>query len=416
MKALTIRAFRDPMQLEPTMSNRDGHDGRKVWTVTRAEIVTVIGGGLAGLTAAISCAEQGASVALHEAHSTVGGRARSTPGPYIANDGTHAFYDGAPWKWLSARDLVQPAQRLGPHQLSRVRFRHRGRLRRTPPPSFVAMVTLGRHHRAPVDHSFREWASKRFSETACRAAEGVVGPAIYDADPGRLSAAFVFERLLRVTTPRFPPTTRYPRGGWAVVIDRMERHARTMGVRIETDSRITDLPEQGAVIVATTLDAARSLLKDDTLRWEGGRAALLDIGLQHSRRDPFAVFDCDEGAMIERFTSQDPTLAPAGHALLQGEIPLRRGESKVDGLLRLEALFDLAFPDWRSRITWRREQIANNRTGALDLPGQTWRDRPAIDRGGNRYLIGDSVAAPGLLAEVSINSAITASKLACRNT
>lgn len=39
--------------------------------------VTIVGGGLAGLTAAISCAEQGALVTLHEAHSTLGGRASS---------------------------------------------------------------------------------------------------------------------------------------------------------------------------------------------------------------------------------------------------------------------------------------------------------------------------------------------------
>lgn len=168
------------------------------------------------------------------------------------------------------------------------------------------------------------------------------------------------------------------------------------------------------MIVATSLAAARSLLDDDTLRWEGGRAALLDVGLRHADRDPFAVFDCDAGAMIERFSSQDPTLAPAGHALLQGEIPLRPGESKATGLARLESVFDLAFPEWRRRLTWRREQIANDRTGALDLPGRTWRDRPAVDRGDGRYLIGDAVAAPGLLAEVSVNSAVSASGLACR--
>ena len=381
--------------------------------MTRAMGVAVIGGGLAGLTAAISCAERGAAVVLHEAHSTLGGRARSTSAPYVANDGTHAFYDGAPWQWLAARDLVAPVYRLGTRQLARVRFRHRGRLRTTPPPSFIAMVTIGRGCRAPVDVRFRDWASGRFGETACRAAEGVVGPAVYDADPGRLSAAFVFERLLRVTTPRFPPTTRYPRGGWAAVIDRMQRRARSLGVRIETDSRITDLPTADSVIVATSLDAARLLLDDDTLRWEGGRAALLDVGLVHSRRDPFALFDCDEGAMIERFTSQDPTLAPPGHALLQGEIPLRPDESKADGLTRLESVLDLGFPGWRGRVTWRRDHIANNRTGALDLPGYTWRDRPSVDRGDNCYLVGDAVAAPGLLAEVSINSALTASKLAC---
>lgn len=382
--------------------------------MTPETTVTVVGGGLAGLTAAISCAEQGAAVVLHEAHSTVGGRARSTAAPYIANDGTHAFYDGAPWRWLAERNLVNPVHRLGIRQLSRVRFRHRGRLHKTPPPSLIAMVTTGRWHRAPVDLSFRDWASRCFGDTACRAAEGIVGPAIYDADPGRLSAAFVFERLLRVTTPRFPPTTRYPRGGWAAVIDRMERQAQSLGVQIETNSRVTDLPETDSVIVATSLEAARALLNDDTLRWEGGRAALLDVGVQYSTRDPFAVFDCDEGAMIEQFTSQDPTLAPAGHALLQGEIPLRPDESKADGLARLESVFDLAFPQWRDRATWRRDQIANNRTGALDLPGYTWRNRPAVDRGDNRFLVGDAVAAPGLLAEVSISSALTASKLACR--
>lgn len=377
-----------------------------------AQTVMVVGGGLAGLTAAIACAERGAAVTLHEAHSTLGGRARSTPGPYVANDGTHAFYQGAPWQWLATRNLVQPHEKLGIRQMSRVRIRHQGRLRRIPPASFTAMVALGRRHKAPVDQSFRSWASKRFGETACRAAEGMVGPAIYDADPGRLSAAFVFERLLRVTTPRFPPVTRYPRGGWGVVIDRMESAARARGVQIETSSRITCLPEKGTVIVATTLDSARQLFDSPELKWEGGRAALLDIGLRHNDADPFAVFDFDEGAMIECFTSQDRTLAPVGQDLLQGQIPLRPGESKAEGLHRLEAVFDLSFPAWRQRTTWRREQAATNRTGAVDLPGYTWRDRPAVDQGDRRYLIGDAVAAPGLLAEVSINSALTASALA----
>jgi phytoene dehydrogenase-like protein len=34
--------------------------------------VTVVGGGLAGLVAAIACAEQGVQVTVHEAHSTLG--------------------------------------------------------------------------------------------------------------------------------------------------------------------------------------------------------------------------------------------------------------------------------------------------------------------------------------------------------
>jgi hypothetical protein len=52
------------------------------------------------------------------------------------------------------------------------------------------------------------------------------------------------------------------------------------------------------------------------------------------------------------------------------------------------------------------------RSGALDLPGATWRDRPAIDRGEGVYLCGDQVAAAGCLSEVSFASAIEAGTLA----
>ena len=63
---------------------------------------------------------------------------------------------------------------------------------------------------------------------------------------------------------------------------------------------------------------------------------------------------------------------------------------------------------------WRRRSVVEGKSGALDLPGATWRDRPAIRRGGDVFLAGDMVAAPGLLSEVSFNSALEASVLALR--
>jgi hypothetical protein len=71
------------------------------------------------------------------------------------------------------------------------------------------------------------------------------------------------------------------------------------------------------VIVATSLAAARHLLGDDTLGWDSGRAMLLDLG----------------------------------------------------------------YAGWRDRQVWRRQAIANARSGALDLPGRTWPDRPRVERG-----------------------------------
>ncbi len=65
-------------------------------------------------------------------------------------------------------------------------------------------------------------------------------------------------------------------------------------------------------------------------------------------------------------------------------------------------------PGWRDCTKFTRTAIANGRTGAVDLPGQTWRDRPAIDRGDNIYLAGDMVAAPGMRGEIFINSAVHA--------
>ncbi|GAB3903403.1 hypothetical protein GCM10027612_69860 [Microbispora bryophytorum subsp. camponoti] len=74
------------------------------------ETITIVGGGLAGLTAAIACAEGGAAVVLHEAHHTLGGRARSAATPYVANDGTHVFYaDGGPGAGWTSGDSSGPA-------------------------------------------------------------------------------------------------------------------------------------------------------------------------------------------------------------------------------------------------------------------------------------------------------------------
>ncbi len=81
-------------------------------------------------------------------------------------------------------------------------------------------------------------------------------------------------------------------------------------------------------------------------------------------------------------------------------------------MARAERLLDLAYEGWRERVVWRREAVARGRTGAVDLPGTSWRDRPAVDRGGGVYLAGDQVAAPGVLSEVSFNSALAAVSLA----
>ncbi|MDQ8704750.1 NAD(P)-binding protein [Streptomyces sp. LHD-70] len=375
--------------------------------------ITVIGGGFAGLTAAIAAAEAGAEVTLHEAHHTLGGRARTTEtGPYRTNEGPHALYNGGPhWTWLRQRDLIGPLAPIPPLEGARLRLHHRGALRRTPPLGLVRLLGRGHRH-APVDRDFFGWAAERVGEEGARAAAHYIAVAVFHHDPGSLSAAFVQERLRRAT--KLPPEAHYPRGGWSSVIERMAAHAWNLGVRVETAARLDALPEDGPVIVATSLDAARRLLGDDSLRWPSGRTALLDLAVRSRRGDAFIVSDLDAPGWIERFTAQDQGLAPAGESLFQGQFPVPPEESRAAGVARAERLLDLGAPGWRDRTTWRREALAAGRTGAVDHPGTTWRDRPAVRRGDAVFLAGDQVAAPGVLSEVSFTSALEAATLAVR--
>jgi hypothetical protein len=372
----------------------------------RSEI-TVIGGGLGGLVAAISCAEGGARVRLLEAHRMLGGRARTTEGPFRANLGPHVVYDDGPlWTWLVERGLAGDEPRS---PVRGIRFRRDGELRRTPPAALLRVAKLVRHE-APVDVDFRTWVTEHCGSDTADVASKAAGVFSFDADPGRLSAAFVWERLVRVLA-QVRPKPRYVIGGWGSLIDGLARRARDLGVRVETGHHCGTVAA-GTVIVATELPAARRLLGDDSLRWEGARTALLDVGLVARAGDPFVVSDLDEAGWVERFTAPDPSLAPAGHSLLEAQVGLRPGETLESGVARLERLLDVAYVDWRDREVWRRRSLVDGRSGALDLPGTSWRDRPAIARGDGVFLVGDMVAAPGLLSEVSFNSALEASVLA----
>jgi hypothetical protein len=182
-------------------------------------------------------------------------------------------------------------------------------------------------------------------------------------------------------------------------------------VEVETGRRVPVLPHP-PVIVATELADARVLLGDESLDWPSGRTVCLDLALEKRRGDPFVVSDLEEAGWIERFTAPDPSLAPEGEELLQAQMPIRPDESAEEAELRLERLLDGSIDGWRERETWRRRLVMDGRSGALDPPGTTWRDRPAVDRGGGVFLAGDMVAADGMLSEVAWASAVEAARLA----
>jgi FAD binding domain len=366
--------------------------------------VTVVGGGVGGLVAAIEAAERGFPVELHESKAYLGGRAVTSQGAFHANLGPHVLYDDGPlWRWLDARHLAEPAARVP--KLSALYFRIDGRRRRVLPVRLLAAMRQIRTATAPIEASFSEWAEPLVGVTSARQVANFAGVVTFDHDPGRLAAAFVQQRVHRATA--FPPRARYLPGGWITLVDRLARHAASVGVAIHTDSHVTALPDP-PVVLAVPMRSAGALLLDDSLVARGSSVACLDIGLRGRRKPPLVVSDLDASGWVETYSIPDPTLAPDHHHLIQTQVGLRPRESLESAVGRLEELLDVGIPGWREREAWRRRYRLEDSTGAVDLPGQSWQTRAAVDRGNGRYLVNDQAAAPGLLSEVSWAAAMEA--------
>lgn len=366
--------------------------------------LVVIGAGLTGLTAAIEAAERGWSVTVAESHAEVGGRARSLPAPFKANTGPHAIYvDGPWWAWLERRGLAPPLV-AAPRAANLVRTG--GRLGQWP--EGLSQAIAGLPPQAPVGESFRPWLLRYTDAKLAEAIIGLVFIATFDHDPGRLSAAFARERLRRLLAGG----ARYVAGGWSTLVGLLADRAAGLGVTIRTRARVTALPA-GPVILATSLAAARQLTGDRSLAWPSARVATFDMGLRPGASPGwFRVTDLDDRIYAARYSRADPALAPPGHELIQVSAACAPDERKADAERKVLQLLDQAFPGWRSRVCWQRGTIRADCTGALDLPGTTWQDRPPIDRGNQLTLATDQSAAPGLLAE----TAIAAAQLAVHHT
>jgi phytoene dehydrogenase-like protein len=359
--------------------------------------LTIVGAGLTGLTAAIEAAERGWRVTVAEAHSQPGGRARSLATPFRANLGPHAIYvDGPWWAWLERRGLTPPIV-AAPRDGSLVRAG--GRLGPWPAELSEAIAALPAE--APAGESFRAWLLRHVDAKTAEAIVGVVFIPTFDHDPGRLSAAFARQQLRRALAGG----ARYVVGGWSTVVGLLAGRAASLGAPIRTQTRVPALPA-GPTILATSLATARQLTGDRSLTWPGARVATVDLGLRADGGPGwFRVMDLDDRIYGARYSLADPTLAPPGQELVQISAACAPRERKTDAECRVQRLLDQSWPGWRAAVQWHRSALRTHCTGAIDLPGTTWHDRPAVSRGHTLAVATDQSAAPGLLAEVGITAA-----------
>lgn len=214
--------------------------------------VVVVGGGLAGLTAAAFAARAGASVVLLERSDEVGGRAATHDNDgFLFNVGPHALYAGGP----ATRALAELGVRYSgrrPSATGGLAF-HGGNLSALPG-GFVSLLTtdllslagklelgkvlgsLGKIDAAALHgQTLRQWLDATFRDAVVRGlVEALMRVTAYANDPARSCAAASVAQL----QAGLGEGVLYLDGGWATLAGGLRKAAEKAGASVRTGRRV----------------------------------------------------------------------------------------------------------------------------------------------------------------------------------
>jgi len=398
--------------------------------------VIVVGGGLAGLVAAITAARGGATVTVLEARAEPGGRARTVDhGGFLFNEGAHALYRAGAGRRILADLGVSPTGKMPP--LTRTKLVEDGNLVPVMPaalsPRTASMLrrTMSRREARRFDgRSLSEWLDTLPDERVRRRAETVLRVPTYLHDPDHVDAGAVLDQCRRAARG-----VLYLDGGWAQLVNALRRLASDAGVAIVTEAKADHLEIDGSATVVHAGDRAfvgrsvvlanggpkhaRRLLDDasDTLSsWADGAipvvAACFDIALDRPARGASSVvFGVDDPTYLT-VHSTAAKLTPAGSSLIH---LLRYGpdvdtHADLDGSThraQLEQLLDLAQPGWRDHLVEarfsRRLVVAQDRPRpGTPLPTSLAAGR--VPECPTVFVAGDWLTDDAMLADAAISS------------
>ncbi|HSM55932.1 MAG TPA: FAD-dependent oxidoreductase [Candidatus Sulfomarinibacteraceae bacterium] len=414
----------------------------------------VVGGGLAGLTAAIYLARGGSRVTLFEKAPEVGGRAQTRrQDGFLFNLGPHALYQGAEAQEVLDELGVSYAG-AGP-PIWKALTVHNNTLYRVPagPRTFLSNDLLGVRERlelmaallnvmraspaAAAAQSAQEWMHRRGASQRVREFMFMVGRTSTYSSTMREMSAEVFLLQLQLTLRH---GVLYLDGGWQTLVDGLRRRALRAGVQIETGCRVEEVvrgetgPElvladgrsapAAAVVLAVEPKTARGLLpQDDGLasavaRMRPVMAATLDVALRRLPRPERPVVLGLRQPLYLSVYSAVAEVAPPGSALLHLAKYLQTDDEAEGAEQELEALMDLAQPGWRRELVHRRFVPHFNVVHHLAKPPDGLRGRAAGDlpQMPGVYLAGDWVGPEGWLADAAFASGRAAARLALRQT
>jgi len=419
--------------------------------------VAVVGGGLAGLTAANYLARAGFSVMLFEKSRSIGGRARTDAEQgFHFNLGPHALYAGGAaigiLRELGVRIHGKSPATSGGFAIDRG-------VKHTLPVGPFSMLTTGllglrskleaarllgaisKFDAHGIERlSLREWAEREIRHPdARRLFQSFIRVSTYADDPERQSAGAAIAQLQLALASG----VLYLDGGWQTLVHGLRDAAEKEGVKIVAGERVKaverDVRVRGVRLADESIYAAPTVViaagpgeacelverSEGTVLSEWAKAAIpvraacLDVALKYLP-EPRALFALGiDRPLYFSVHSAAAKLAPENGVVIHAAKYL--GANPVDDPQtverELEETLDLMQPGWRGAVVARRflpAMTVSNALGAAAQGGVTGRPRPDVPGVEGLYVAGDWVGPEGMLADASMASAKLAAETIAR--
>ena len=397
--------------------------------------VVVIGGGLAGLTAAVTAAQNGARVTVLEARTDIGGRARTTESNgFLCNEGPHALYKGTGGMAVLEKLGVKPDGSAPPTKAvglldGRLGILPSGATTLVRSPLLGArgkveiaklLASVGRIDSSPhAATTVEEWVDGAVSDPVARVMlHSLVRLTTFVNAPDFFSAQAAIEQVKSGLTDG----VLYLHGGWQTLVDGLTEQAFNHSVTLRQNVKVERVTsgavdttqgslEAGAVIIAAGGPAlAAKLTQDASLasfaassRQQYG--AVLDVGLREEWGDhPGFVLGLDQPLYMS-VHSNTARVSRAGTSLVSVHKYLA-GEAGDGDRGELEGVLDLVRPGWREvaeHVAFSRQLVPM--THIPSAGGGGLAGRPDIETSTkNVFVAGDWVGPNGLLADAAIVS------------